>query len=553
VSATDTARWLRASRRAFLLRDFYTFAKHSGICPDIDEDPYREICDFLESLIPKPLERGSEPTQTLAMFLTPRLTYKTSLIKALTPYAHLKYMDAHMDLRMVLGRATLGMAKQTLAGVREALVLYPDLRDIFGDLVTQADSWTTTEVRFSNRFRAFSEPSIDTVGLDTSRTGAHPDFAILDDLVHENNFESKTEMEKACTLVQAYYAILERNGTLLLTGTRWGDNDVYGWVLDAERARIEAGKPPRWKTFIRGAWKPDGELAFPAVLSRARLADLQERTTPKLFSAWYLNEPRAEGERIFPPSAIRLFDADFYPGPMPQLVPRDAPPALAAYGTRIPLYVVMTVDPAPTVGPKSDFTGIVVTGFGPQGLMCALHADQIKMLPHDRLSHLLYLCMTYEPHILAIENADIDAPLLQERLDAARLHTKVMGFNPKTDRRKMLASALAPRGHTSKASQIEALHSYLPDMWFLRGQTSALVEQMLAYPYLNHDDVIDAFSIAPAFRRDIDEPGQDLESLFWRNDEEQERREYDREAYPEQTKERGRSLVRGGPYAPTYR
>jgi hypothetical protein len=427
------------------------------------------------------------------------------------------------------------------------------LQELFGDLVTTAETWSTTEVRLSGRSKAMREPSIDTVGLDTSRTGSHPDFVILDDLVHEGNYESAIEQQRARTLVQAYYPILERWGTLLLVGTRWGDNDVYGWVLEQERMRDEKGLPPRWKTFIRGAYNSDGSLFVPYVLSQSRLDDLQSRTDSKLFSAWYLNEPRAEGERIFPASAIRYFDGDFYPGAIPQFVPHDPDPFLASYGTHIPLYVVATCDPAPTVGPKSDETGFTVVGFGPDDLILWLHAEGVKMLPADRLNHLVYLCYTYQPHILSIENADIDAVLLQDKLDAAGLRTRVQGFNPRTDRKALTSSSMMPRGRHTKEAQIESLQPYLPWMRFLRGKTEALTRQMIAYPYLDYDDVLDAASFALFFRKVPDTEGGDLEALFWKHDEEAERREFGREAYPVEPAKRGRALAWGGPGTPTYR
>jgi len=48
---TYVTEWARAGQQKWLLRDFYTFAKNT-ICPDIEEDPYREVCDWLESRIP---------------------------------------------------------------------------------------------------------------------------------------------------------------------------------------------------------------------------------------------------------------------------------------------------------------------------------------------------------------------------------------------------------------------------------------------------------------------------------------------------------------------
>ena len=115
----------------------------------------------------------------------PRLTYKTTLISALCLYAFLK----DENIRIVLGRATTQLSQATLYGIKLACT-HPSVRAAFGDIEKRFAKWTDEFIVLADRTYAEREPTIDTTGLNTSKTGAHPDFVILDDLVNETNLES---------------------------------------------------------------------------------------------------------------------------------------------------------------------------------------------------------------------------------------------------------------------------------------------------------------------------------------------------------------------------
>jgi len=82
---------------------------------------------------------------------------------------------------------------------------------------------------------------------------------------------------------------------------------------------LKSGGVPPVERFIKGAYVDDGDgnrhLFAPYVLSEEHLQFLKERTEPKMFAAWYLNEARAEGEDIFSPSYIQYIDGEMVGGP----------------------------------------------------------------------------------------------------------------------------------------------------------------------------------------------------------------------------------------------
>lgn len=522
--------WGRAQRRDFLMRDFFTFAKYSGMCPDIDEESYRPVCDFLESRIPNTARVAEWRLKTgriglipsiwakmFALFMTPRLTYKTSLISALVLFAYL--LDS--SIRIMLGRATTKMSEETLRGIATHIEQNVTLRLVFGDLRSHFVIWTAEEVVSGKRDAGIREPTVGTTGLNTSKTGAHLDFVILDDLVHELNYESPEQMETARRLVKSFNPVMMGWGSMLVVGTRWGDNDLYGWIMDEDDKRVEAelargNQTERiWKRFIRGAYDDEGALSFPLSLPEAKIEEYRRDPLidPKMFAAWILNVTRAEGEDIFNLDSIKYFDGEFVPGLFPEIhLEPKCFDLIKRFGPRIPIQIVHLIDPAPTVGKHSDFTGIVIVGFDPDANWWVLLGEAHKMLPEPRLTYMLELAREMPPMLVALENADLSAPLLEDRLKASGIGAKVVGFDPRLDRRKITASALAPKGRTKKAAQIERLQHPLRAgrVFFARGRTADLVRQLTKYPYLDHDDVLDAFSMAQAYEEQMVLAAQDL-------------------------------------------
>jgi LAGLIDADG DNA endonuclease family protein len=434
-------------------------------------------------------------------------THNTSLISAWCQFA----ICLDQDVRIVLCRATTSDAEATLYGIKTNISGNPVMKETFSDIL-QFEKWTDEMITLANRKPGMREPTIDTTGLNSSKTGSHPDAVLIDDIVHENNYQSGVEMEKAKNKIQAFYPIVERWGTLMVLGTRWSELDCYGWVLDFDERRVQANKKPRWEKIIWSCWKEDdqgnelvGVPRFPSVLPIQRIDDLRENTDPKMFAAWYLNKARTAGEDIFTLAYIQPFDCEFVGGPYSYI---DLPPTETnihlrrKFGNRIQVATVMLVDPAPTVGPKSDFTGIAVVGFDKEANWWVPAAYEVKMLPRERLNFLIYLALLYTPQIIALENADMDGVLLQDELSAKGLQTTVVSFNPRLDRQRITSDAkLAPRGFTKKEAQIERLEPKLRAgrCYFATGETSALTRQLTKYPQLVHDDVLDAFSMAQAY------------------------------------------------------
>jgi phage terminase large subunit-like protein len=510
--------WGRSGNREFLMRDLFTYAKYSGMCMDITLEEYADVCTFLEECLPNTPRIAAWRVRTGRLaslpprfcqqyndFQMPRRTFKTSIVKALCSFAQ----ELDPDIRIVLGRATNDMAENTLDALKDDLTRNEPLLQAFGDIRKRYSTWTTNKIIRSDRTPGIKEPTVDTTGLGQSQTGQHPDFVVLDDLVHEGNFESEQAMYAARKTVDSYDPILESWGSLLLVGTRWGDNDIHGYVQKRDKDLRERGLRPKFNSFTLGAYNADMTPRFPTALPETFLARQKEIISDKMFSSWYLNRVRTDGEDIFKESYFDVFEGDFQGGPFSELVFDDSDinlPLVSRYGARIPLSVVMLVDPAPTVGKSSDFTGIVVVGFDKDANYWVLHGAKVKMMPSDRLAEIIFLAQKYRPKLVAIENADMNTPLLMDKFSQLGIPCEVVAFDPRQDRKRITADArLAPRGRNSKAAQIEALEpvARARRIKLMRGTTTALHQQLLEYPYIDKDDVIDAFSMSRAYEEGL--------------------------------------------------
>lgn len=138
------------------------------------------------------------------------------------------------------------------------------------------------------RTKIQKEPTFDTMGVGASSQGRHFDWLKLDDLVGKKQMDSPTEMQNVLDWfdnIQAFFRIL-KSGGFRLTGTRWGDNDVY------QHAETRYGKSLRIYRRPVEEWNPQLKKKvpiFPEEVSEEDLTILKKNK--KIFRAQYENDP----------------------------------------------------------------------------------------------------------------------------------------------------------------------------------------------------------------------------------------------------------------------
>lgn len=497
--------WLKNQRCEHLLSSFKTFARESGMVPDYSPQPHDEMCDELESQIPQ-LVTGRK--QKKKVYLAPRGTFKTTLVIALIVYCVLKYPS----IRIVIARAKHEESKQMLFEIKSAFTQNQVILDLFGDISEKAAVWSEESINIGRR----KEPTIDTAGLDISKTGQHPDFVFVDDIINDKNYRSVAITSQAKRVILSFYPVLEPWGSILVTGTRWAANDVYGWLLSEIEEDLKEGREPSWTSYVRSAHLPNGDLFFPDRLSEAQLDRLRRdlRSDPRMFAAWYLNQPYDDGTKLFRSEYLRYFVADFYATPYPHIDVLDE-----ETGGRyiVPVEVTMTIDPALTTNRRSDSTGVTVVGCDAKGVWWVLIAKGYKAVPSVVADHALRWIGMFHPRVVLIESANADVGMvsrIQQGIRDLGVRSELQSYHPLLNEKK---------GERGKGQRIEALEPLFRDgkVAIHRGACDALLEQYDGWPDVDHDDVFDAL----AMQRRVVVPStvstlEEAEALFTDEDDE---------------------------------
>jgi hypothetical protein len=70
--------------------------------------------------------------------------------------------------------------------------------------------------------------------LERRRRGQHYDVIIIDDANSPNNSQTEEGRKKVIDHYRYMNAILEPDGEMIVIGTRYAADDIYGFILDNE-------------------------------------------------------------------------------------------------------------------------------------------------------------------------------------------------------------------------------------------------------------------------------------------------------------------------------
>lgn len=142
---------------------------------------------------------------------------------------------------------------------------------------------------------------------------------------------------------------------------------------------------------------------------------------------------------------------------------------------------IITLDPAVTTKQRSDFTGITIASLGSDGRTYIRHSEQVKMTPDGLSQHVAELVSAFECEILYIETNQGGDLWKQVFQDIPVAYRSVRATDKKEYR--------AGQAHTY----------YVKKKVFHTRNFPALQEQMLAFPNVRHDDLVDSLGMAVTY------------------------------------------------------
>ncbi len=491
---------LKGALADHLLTNLYTFVSEA-MGYTLYEQPHREMCEYLERLLPPSPQNMHRVGQQKGMLLAPRESLKTSIAQGLVEYFLLKWKRKYnYDGRVLLIRSNREAAKEVLQAIRSDLGdNNPVIQQAFGSLgPNDAPVWTADSITLNWRDTNYREASVSTGGTESPQTGMHVDLVVFDDLANETNYTSERDMTRARTKIKSMDPIVNRWGSQILIGTRWGHNDPAAYILDLNQRLAEEGKPPMWRTLIRGVYLEDGSLYYPAHLSESIIEQKRQSlsTDTKLFTAWYLNQVVSDESKVFRSEYLRFYDAES------EYVPDDVDLATLTLrggsldGVTETVRCTIHVDPAATVGNDSNYTGIAVVLTTMDERHFVHESWKGKEVPSRIIARLAALAKRYEPQGMSIDVLGQQVLWLQplrEALDAAGVSVPISSYKGRTHDERV------GRGMLGKAKRIEALEPLFREgkIYIRRGYNTQLLHEYEYYDgptHRDHFDLLDALA-----------------------------------------------------------
>ena len=110
------------------------------------------------------------------------------------------------------------------------------ITSVFGDFKTRI--WNESEIVIKQRTHPYKEASITVGGVGTTKVGQHFDVIIGDDYNSPQNSKTPEMAQKVIDHYKYNLSILEPEGTYVIIGTRYSENDLIGYIL-REQLRVE--------------------------------------------------------------------------------------------------------------------------------------------------------------------------------------------------------------------------------------------------------------------------------------------------------------------------
>lgn len=416
---------------------------------------HKEMCDF-----------ATDPVTRKKLMLLPRGHLKSTM---LTVGYSLMRIAQNPNVRILIANATYDMACSFINQIKKHLQNNPEFRKYYGDLSTNAEKWSEnmitvpTDAGFSKK-----EATVTAFGIGGNLVSQHYDVIIMDDMVNRDMVNTPDQIRKTVLFYKDALDLLEPNGVLLVIGTRWHQNDLYGWIMDKTNPeQVFLGFSVMIKRAFEGNLEKDEnlQLLWPKKFTREYLMELKRDKGPYEFGTQYLNDPMPAEDAKFKKEWIQLVLDD-------ELRWRNM------------TYYLM-VDPAIGQTKDSDNTAMVLIGVDEFNNWFVRDIIVAKMLPNQIIEHIFSLWEQYHIRTIGVEMVAFQKSLRYALTDEMR-------------RKNIFLPIVELKADKSKMERIEGLIPRYANGSIFHLQTcpyrDILEEELLWYPRGKHDDIIDALA-----------------------------------------------------------
>lgn len=441
-------------------KDLYFLDKQILGYQDMIPGLHGELCSFVEKVRVK-------GNRKFRLILEPRGSLKSSCI---TIGFSIQSIIRDPNVRILLASEEFTASKKFLSEIKGHFEENQTFREYYGDWVSKK-KWDEKEIIVSRRTRHRKEPTITCAGIDVTKTGMHYDIVIIDDPHSEKNITTVEQIEKVKKWYKLVLSLLDPGGILIVIGTRWHYDDLFGWLTELEEQRREHGRRPRFRILLRKAINEDGSLLWPERLSREFLEDIKIDQGPYIFSCQYLNEPVDDESAVFKRSWVKFID------------PRELE------GLRGKRYTV--VDPARDEEGK-DYTTIVTCELLNNWQAVIREVRRGKWDEYETIDQIFRAYKAWRPKKIGFEAVGFQKTYMRFIKNEYLRRGMVLPIIPlKTDTTK------------TKKMRIRSMVPYWKQGLFLvpgyslatvKGNMKVMLDELLRYPKVANDDCIDALA-----------------------------------------------------------
>jgi hypothetical protein len=264
----------RRKRARTNILDFtrYTFHKYQT------GHHHRLICEKLDRVESGDLRR-------LMIFMPPRHGKSELASRRFPPYV----LGRNPEREVISASYGSDLALDLSRDARN-IVASPEFRALFPGMSLSQDS------KAKNRWHTSHGGGYVSAGVGTAITGRGADVFNIDDPVKDRaEAESETTRESVWAWYRSTaYTRLEKDAAIILTMTRWHEDDLAGRLLEA--AQVDGDK---WEVLCLPAFSPEGDALWPEKYDRDALNQIRRVLELREWGALYEQNPRPSGSSFF--------------------------------------------------------------------------------------------------------------------------------------------------------------------------------------------------------------------------------------------------------------
>ena len=438
------------------LEDLYYFSKY---LVETDEERRKNIVDHVHG---EWWEWYKSSTKRLKMILVPRGTLKSTIF---TVNDTMRHIIKDRNERILIANSIVANAQRFLGEVKHHFRHNQQLIDAYGEFYAPELKWNESEIEVTGRSPGVREPSVSAVGVEGTLVSQHYSRIIWDDLVGETNIGTREQSLKVIDWWKRTLSLLDPQGEGLIIGTRWADFELYRYIIDELGDEVDI--------FIRGAYKEDGSLYYPEVLSQEELDRLKAIQRSYIFSCFYLNDPTDSEDSLVKRENIHYYGDFCECGSVHRLPEKGS------------LAIFIGCDPAYGTDTTADESAIAVVGVDVNDDWYVLESVGGRWGISMLMEKLFDLNQIYSPHSITLETVGVGRSVLdpihrEEERRHVYLPIKEIAGRGKVEKEKRIRSVLPHRFERNKV--------------FIRKDMVELEDQLTRFPRSKHDDYLDALA-----------------------------------------------------------